>query len=41
MPADLTDRTDFDDAERGLIARLEPGVIRNAEGRRMNTLTIM
>ena len=33
MPADLTDRTDFDNANRGLIARLEPGVIKNAEGR--------
>ena len=33
MPADLADRTDFDNAERGLIARLEPGVIKNAEGR--------
>jgi alkyl sulfatase BDS1-like metallo-beta-lactamase superfamily hydrolase len=33
MPADLTDRTDFDNAERGLIARLEPGVIRGAAGR--------
>jgi alkyl sulfatase BDS1-like metallo-beta-lactamase superfamily hydrolase len=32
MPADLTDRTDFDNAERGLIARLEPGVIRSAAG---------
>jgi alkyl sulfatase BDS1-like metallo-beta-lactamase superfamily hydrolase len=33
MPADLADRTDFDNAHRGLIARLEPGVIKNAEGR--------
>ena len=33
MPADLADRTDFDNANRGLIARLEPGVIKNAEGR--------
>jgi alkyl sulfatase BDS1-like metallo-beta-lactamase superfamily hydrolase len=33
MPADLADRTDFDNASRGLIARLEPGVIKNAEGR--------
>jgi alkyl sulfatase BDS1-like metallo-beta-lactamase superfamily hydrolase len=32
MPADFADRTDFDDAERGLIARLEPGVIRNPAG---------
>jgi alkyl sulfatase BDS1-like metallo-beta-lactamase superfamily hydrolase len=33
MPADLADRTDFDNANRGLIARLEPGVIKTAEGR--------
>jgi len=33
MPADFADRTDFDNAERGLIARLEPGVIRRADGR--------
>ena len=32
MPADLSDRTDFENAERGLIARLEPGVIRNEDG---------
>ncbi len=32
MPADLSDRTDFESAERGLIARLEPGVIRNEDG---------
>jgi alkyl sulfatase BDS1-like metallo-beta-lactamase superfamily hydrolase len=32
MP-DLSDRTDFDNAERGLIARLEPGVIEAADGR--------
>src|SRR5262249_19665534 len=32
MPADLSDRTDFDNAERGLIARLEPGMITNAAG---------
>jgi alkyl sulfatase BDS1-like metallo-beta-lactamase superfamily hydrolase len=30
MQADLADRTDFENAERGLIARLEPGVVRNA-----------
>ena len=30
MPAD---RTDFDNAERGLIARLEPGVVKTADGR--------
>jgi len=33
MPADFADRTDFDNAERGLVARLEPGVIRAADGR--------
>ena len=33
MSADLTDRTDFDNANRGLIARLEPGVIKAADGR--------
>lgn len=33
MPADLSDRTDFEDATRGLIARLEPGVIKDAAGR--------
>jgi alkyl sulfatase BDS1-like metallo-beta-lactamase superfamily hydrolase len=32
MPADFADRTDFDNANRGLIARLEPGVIKNADG---------
>lgn len=32
MSADLADRTDFDDAERGLIARLEPGVVTDADG---------
>ena len=33
MPADFADRTDFDNATRGLIARLEPGVVKNADGR--------
>src|ERR1700749_464415 len=33
MPADLADRTDFDNANRGLIARPEPGGIKTAEGR--------
>jgi alkyl sulfatase BDS1-like metallo-beta-lactamase superfamily hydrolase len=33
MPADFTDRTDFEDAERGLIGRLEPCVVHNAAGR--------
>jgi alkyl sulfatase BDS1-like metallo-beta-lactamase superfamily hydrolase len=33
VPADFADRTDFDNAGRGLVARLEPGVIRAADGR--------
>ena len=33
MPADFADRTDFENANRGLIARLEPGVIKAADGR--------
>ena len=33
MTADPADRTDFDNAERGLIARLEPGVVKAADGR--------
>jgi alkyl sulfatase BDS1-like metallo-beta-lactamase superfamily hydrolase len=33
MPADFADRTDFDNADRGLVARLEPGVIKAADGR--------
>ena len=33
MPADLADRTDFDNAHRGLVARLEPGVVLDAGGR--------
>lgn len=33
MPADFADMTDFENAERGLIARLEPGVITGADGR--------
>jgi alkyl sulfatase BDS1-like metallo-beta-lactamase superfamily hydrolase len=33
MPADFADRTDFDNANRGLVARLEPGVITAADGR--------
>ena len=33
MSADFADRTDFENAQRGLIARLEPGQIKNAEGR--------
>lgn len=32
MP-DFADRTDFENATRGLVARLEPGQIKNAEGR--------
>jgi alkyl sulfatase BDS1-like metallo-beta-lactamase superfamily hydrolase len=33
MPADFADRTDFENATRGLVARLEPGVIKAADGR--------
>jgi len=33
MLADFADRTDFDNANRGLVARLEPGVIKAADGR--------
>ena len=33
MSADLNDRTDFDNANRGLVSRLEPGVIKAADGR--------
>ena len=33
MPADFADRTDFENANRGLIARLEPGVVKAADGR--------
>ena len=36
MPADFADRTDFENANRGLIARLEPGVIKAASGRVVN-----
>jgi len=32
MPADLADQTDFANAGRGLIARIEPGMIMNADG---------
>jgi len=33
MPADFADRTDFDNANRGLVARFEPGVVKAADGR--------
>jgi alkyl sulfatase BDS1-like metallo-beta-lactamase superfamily hydrolase len=33
MPADFADRTDFGNASRGLVARLEPGTIRASDGR--------
>jgi alkyl sulfatase BDS1-like metallo-beta-lactamase superfamily hydrolase len=33
MPADFADRTDFDNANRGLVARLEPAVVKAADGR--------
>jgi linear primary-alkylsulfatase len=32
MPADFADRTDFENAGRGLVARFEPGVITGADG---------
>jgi alkyl sulfatase BDS1-like metallo-beta-lactamase superfamily hydrolase len=33
MPADVADRTDFDNANRGLVARLEPAVVKAVDGR--------
>lgn len=33
MPAELSDRTDFDNADRGFVAALEPGIVRDASGR--------
>jgi alkyl sulfatase BDS1-like metallo-beta-lactamase superfamily hydrolase len=33
MLADFADRIDFENANRGLVARLEPGVIKAADGR--------
>ena len=33
MPADFADRTDFENAERGFIARLEPPLVHAADGR--------
>jgi len=33
VTADLTDRTDFDDADRGFIGKLIPGVVKTADGR--------
>jgi alkyl sulfatase BDS1-like metallo-beta-lactamase superfamily hydrolase len=33
MPADLADRTDYENANRGLVARLEPGVVKSVGGR--------
>jgi alkyl sulfatase BDS1-like metallo-beta-lactamase superfamily hydrolase len=32
MPADFADRTDFENAGRGMVARFEPGVIKAADG---------
>ena len=32
MTADLSDRTDFDNADRGLLDKLEPGVVTSADG---------
>lgn len=33
MPADMSDRTDFDNANRGFMGRLSPGVIKTPDGR--------
>ena len=33
MPADFADRTDFDNANRGLVAQLEPAQIHAVDGR--------
>ena len=33
MTADLTDRTDFDNADRGFLGKLDPGVVKTADGR--------
>ena len=33
MPADFSDRSDFDDADRGILGRLEPCVVTDAKGR--------
>ena len=33
MTADLNDRTDFDNADRGFIGKLTPGVVKTADGR--------
>jgi len=33
MAADFADRTDFENANRGLVARLEPGVVKAADGK--------
>lgn len=33
MTADLNDRTDFDNADRGFLGKLTPGVVRTADGR--------
>jgi alkyl sulfatase BDS1-like metallo-beta-lactamase superfamily hydrolase len=33
VAADFGDRTDFDNAERGLVGRLQPGVVTDAQGR--------
>ena len=39
MPLDFSDRADFDDAERGLIASLHPVTIKAADGRTVFDLT--
>jgi alkyl sulfatase BDS1-like metallo-beta-lactamase superfamily hydrolase len=33
VTADLNDRTDFDNADRGFIGKLTPGVVTTADGR--------
>ena len=35
MPADFNDRTDFENADRGFIASIEPMAISDADGRRI------
>jgi alkyl sulfatase BDS1-like metallo-beta-lactamase superfamily hydrolase len=33
MPVDFGDRTDFENAQRGLVDRLDPCVVKAADGR--------
>ncbi len=37
MPADLNDRTDFENSDRGFITKLDPMVLKNAHGRGLGT----